>query len=169
MRTIKLFTIVLLLSSMIGQAQEEQSSKWKIASIELVPIAFGTYGNEFAGNLNVSIIFNKDKHYLKTTALFGSEFGIGLTGRPITDDYNSLEMLYGRKFQLGDKSTLMTFIGGSYFSGEVNQVRENGFGVPIHASFEFGRKFVIGPQLYGNINGIGSVFSVGLLLKWNFK
>lgn len=160
----KYILIAFLLVSITAKAQEE-NTRWKVASVELVPAAFGIYDNDFAFGGGLGITIQKNKHHFKAA--------INAVVDPILSSENgfsSFELLYGRDFDLGNTWSLYTFLGVGYVSIDEVLINEETIGIPLNIYVKKkDKRFVVTPNIYINFNEFRTAATLGILLQYNFK
>jgi len=144
-----------------------QKDKLSFHSFSITPIE--VFFNEFSGGVAITgdLSYAVNKNIFTFSATTGSE--IAFFGRATS--YNQLNILYGREFKLKKWLFVDTHAGiGLFFRNDSRNTKLIPIGIPLVTKLRFktGDKFSIGFKFQANINSIDNIYSVGLLLQWNY-
>jgi len=149
------------------------TSKFKLHSTSL---SIGAYGDQNSGGLYISgdVGFSAKKHIFKVSALAASEFTIfGTSG----EQFNEIDLLYGREWTLSNWFFIDTFAGVGYFTirdrdqdNFEKKFRKHTIGFPLQMRFRFkiGDHFGAGLQAQGNLNSASNYGSLGSFVQFSF-
>ncbi len=187
------FIIVFSLFSTILFSQEDKL-KFHSISFSFPSIYFDNHTGGIAFSLDVS--FKKELHIYKIFGLTGSEYNLSILDPSRREDFNEIDLLYGREFGV-NKWLYFDFYGGVGFFKQTISIPEaisgtgggscgfGGFcfnipdyeykrnrnytiGLPLQSKIRFktGKQFSLGIQLHTNINSVNTIYNIGLFFQW---
>lgn len=175
MKTFILF--IFLTSYLCIYAQEEiVTNNFSYNSFSVTPTSI--YFDSYSGGLSFSgdVSFASNKHILSLGVSVGSEF-IVLGGH--SDDFEQINLLYGRELRLSKRLFLDVHTGAGYFSLLSREIDSNRrgeervttIGFPIMTKFRvmLSENFSLGLQLQATINSARTIYTTGIILQWNRK
>jgi hypothetical protein len=152
-----------------------QENKIKFKSIDYGVV--GIYSNlkkdgprGLCGSLDVSISYNQHLFSAYNTIGYGTDYKDGR----LNDLQGIFEygLLYGREFKIDTDFKIETATGLSYImqANLCDEKSNNALGVPVKAKFLFytSKKFALGISPSVNINKYRTLYSTGLLLRFDF-
>ena len=174
----KLTLLIFSTFYLCSYAQEEiVTNKFSYNSFSVTPtsIYFDTHGGgglSFSGDVN----FAYKKHIFSLGLSAGSEFKV-LGG--YEDNFEQINLLYGRELRLSKRLFLDLHVGLGYFSlssANINPSREGEermttIGFPLMTKFRvmLSTKLSLGLQFQANINSVRTLYTTGIMLQWNRK
>jgi hypothetical protein len=164
MKTIKKLVCIsiCLISAAVFAQNTIQKDKLKFHSFSITPLevflAENSGGIAITGELSYAI----SQNIFTLSVFMGSEFW-----GPERQQFN---VLYGRELKLRDWFFIDFSAGAGLFRLKYSKSSEQALGIPLVTKIRFktGEKFSIGIKLQGNINSVENIYSVGLLLQWNY-
>ena len=156
--------IVLICASAHGQSSLDKG-KLSFHSFSITPEAFYIdYAGGYALSGDLSYVI--DKNIITFAATIGEEYTIWGD----TDNFQQLNILYGREFKIKEKFFIETHAGIGALFYNYSDEHDLDIGLPFVVKFRFktGTKFSMGPKFQANINSIMNIYSAGLLLQWNY-
>ena len=164
----KLISIFIFLMGAITFAQNTtQKDKLSFHSFSITPLE--VFFNEFSGGAAISgdLSYAVNKNIFTFSATTGAE--VAFWGR--APSYNQLNILYGREFKIKKWLFVDTHAGiGLFLKNDSRNKKMMKAGIPLVTKLRFktGDKFSFGFKFQANINSIENIYSVGLLLQWNY-
>jgi len=169
MKTLKkLFCLFIFSIGAITFGQNtDQKHKLSFRSFSITPIEVYFNSNSGGGAITGDLSFSSGKNIFTFSGSIGEEFVIWGT----SDTFQQLNILYGREYKLNDWLFFDTHAGVGLFLYNSNGNNFTGVGIPIVAKLRFktGKKFSLGFKIQDNINSAYNIFSVGILLQWNWN
>lgn len=173
----KLILLFFLASFFCSYAQQKtMASKLKYHSFSVVPLSIYFDNNSSGLALSGAVSFTYKKHLFFLGLSAGSEFII--IGR-YADNFEQINLLYGKELKLSRTLFLDLHTGAGYFSlsatainpNKLGEERATTMGFPIKTKFRvlLGKQFSLGLQFQANVNSIRTIYTTGIMLKWNKK
>ncbi len=175
MKTIIVASIFLI--SVMGISQSDgKKEQFIFKSFSFSP---GVYSN----NSNTGIALSGDINYAYNkniytfSAIAGGVVCGDFFGSCRSENFEQLNILYGRELMLTKKIVIDVHAGLGYFSYKSSSTigtesgRSTTVGFPLTAKLRFktGNRFSIGLQLHANVNSVSTIYTAGVLFQWNRK
>jgi len=163
----KLFGLSMFLIGLIAFAQDTvKNNKLTFNSFSITPLE--VYFTDYSGGLALTaeLGYRVNKNIFSLTGSVGEEFAIW--GEP--DTYQQLNILYGREFEVLNSFFIDAHGGLGMFRFKDEDYTKTSVGFPINCKMRYktGDKFSIGLKFHTDFNSVKNVYSVGLLLQWNY-
>ena len=158
---------IFLITTVSFSQSSTETDKLLFNSISITPLEIFIPENDFGASITGEISFAVDKNIFAFSATTGGTYSIWGSGK----EFNQLNILYGREFEVLRRLFIDTYAGlGVLFVNYSRHPNLTKVGIPIilKVRYKTGEKFSIGIRSQLNINEIENIFSVGLLLQWNY-
>jgi hypothetical protein len=155
-----------ILIFLVGTLSYAQSTtppdKLSFHSFSITPLEVFFYKNSGGLAITGELSYAISENIFTLSASFGEEFW-----GPEIQQFN---ILYGRELKLKDWLFIDFSAGAGLFRLKYSKSNEQALGIPLVTKIRFktGEKFSIGFKLQGNINSVENIYSIGLLLQWNY-
>ena len=163
---IVLFGILLFFSKGLQAQNTTQKDKLSFHSFSITPLEVFFTDYSGGGAITGDISFAANKNIFTFSATAGEELAIWGRG----DRFQQLNILYGRELKLKEWLFIDAHAGVGLFLYNTHSSHFTEIGIPLITKLRFktGDKFSIGLKFQANINSVDNIYSVGLLLQWNY-
>jgi hypothetical protein len=145
-----------------GQKQKLSFNSFSFTTEMFFMDDFYAGGFGFTGDVS----WNIEKHIFTFSAFAGAEYVIWGDA----DSFQQLNILYGRELKLKEWFFIDAHagLGILFYDTYAESSATMEFPIVTKIRFKTGKKFSIGPKFQANISSNINIYSVGLLLQWNY-